>query len=936
MLTIRCINRVLWTLALLMMTPTINAQSGNEISLAGQWRFSLDRENTGEAERLFARELPGQARLPGSMHEQGLGDRPSAQTKWTAGIGAQFLNQAPWSEYASENDFKTPFWLTPLRYYVGAAWYQRDVDIPASWAGKRIVLMLERPHWESTVWVDETKIGMQNSLGTAHQHDVTSTMTPGKHRLTVQIDNAVKIRVGNDAHSVSDQTQGNWNGIVGAIKLSATDKVFIDDVQVYPSFEGKKAKAVINIGNLSGAAGSGTITLSALSANSASTVSTAPKDFPVKWDATGGKAELEYPLNPATPTWDEFNPALVNLQVRLNGAASGAKTVTFGLREFGTKGTQFVLNGRPIMLRGTLECCIFPLTGYPPMDVESWKKEIRTAQSYGLNHLRFHSWCPPEAAFVAADELGMYLQIEASAWTAYDRPDVLPWITDEIDRMLRAYGNHPSFIMLAPSNEPSRTDANGVMAGLMKMLAEHDPRHLYTSGAGWPQLAANEYHVLSAPRMQTSGELRRAPQTASDYRAQVARYTVPIVGHEIGQWSAFPNLDETSKYTGSMRATNLEIFRDILNRSGLGDQARDFTQASGQLQALLYKEEIENHLRTPGIGGFQLLDLHDFPGQGTAPVGVLDAFWDSKGYITPQRHRRYCGPTVPLARMSKRIFTTDEDFAASVEVAHFGAKDLENVKATWRIRDAVGKTVQSGSFNPVTLKTGGQTALGEIRIAKGTLPAPVKLNLEIALDGIEAANDWDFWVYPAGVSTAAPAGVRIATALDDDAISYLTGGGKLLLVPPAANIAGNAIASFGPLFWNNITFPGGNRVHTLGILCDPNHPALAEFPTDFHSNWQWWELTNTTKPLILTDLPKDLHPLVQTIDDWLTCRKLGLVFEAKVGQGKLILTSMDLTQNLDSRPVARQMRKSLLDYMSSDAFAPKITLTETQVRGLLK
>jgi hypothetical protein len=915
----------------------LHAQTSNEISLAGQWRFALDRDNTGETDKLFARDLPLQARLPGSMHEQGLGDPPSAQTKWTAGIGAQFLNRAPWNSYAKDDDFKTPFWLTPLRYYVGPAWYQRDVEIPATWAGKRIVLTLERPHWESTVWVDETKIGTENSLGTAHQHDVTQAMTPGKHRLTIRIDNTVKIRVGNDAHSVSDQTQGNWNGIVGAITVSATDKIWLDDMQVYPSIQGKKAKVVVSVGNVSGTAGSGTITLAAVSTNAASSVSTAPKDFPITLDASGGKAELEYPLNPATSLWDEFDPALVKLDVKLrSSAASDSRAITFGLREFGTKGTQFVLNGRPIMLRGTLECCIFPLTGYPPTDVESWKKEIRTAQSYGLNHLRFHSWCPPEAAFVAADELGMYLQIEASAWTAYDRPDVLPWISNEIERMLKAYGNHPSFVMLAPSNEPSRTDANGVMAGMMKMLAEHDPRHLYTAGAGWPQLATNEYHVLSSPRMQASNELRRAPQTSSDYRAQVARYTVPIVGHEIGQWSAFPNLDETSKYTGSMRATNLEIFRDILNKSGLGDQAKEFTQASGHLQALLYKEEIENHLRTPGIGGFQLLDLHDFPGQGTAPVGVLDAFWDSKGYITAQQHRRYCGPTVPLARLSKRIFTTDEDFNASAEVAHFGAKDLENAKATWRVRDAAGKILQSGSLAPVTLKTGGQTSLGEIRISKGTLPSPAKLNLEISLDGLDAANDWEFWVYPASVSTDAPAGVRIATTLDDDAMNYLTGGGKLLLVPPADNIAGNALASFGPLFWNNITFPGGNRVHTLGILCDPKHPALAEFPTDFHSNWQWCELTNTAKPMILTDLPRDLHPLVQTIDDWLTCRKLGLVIEAEVGQGKLILTSMDLTQNLDSRPVARQMRKSLVDYMTTPAFAPKITLTDAQLRSLLK
>jgi hypothetical protein len=490
--------------------------------------------------------------------------------------------------------------------------------------------------------------------------------------------------------------------------------------------------------------------------------------------------------------------------------------------------------------------------------------------------------------------------------------------------------------MLAPANEPNRNDPGGVMTNLMTALAQKDPRHLYTAGGGWPQLPGNQFHILSAPRMNASNELRRAPQTNSDYSNLVARYAVPIVGHEIGQWSAFPNLEEPAKYTGSMKATNLEIFKDILTKSGMGHQAKDFLLASGHLQALLYKEEIENQFRTPGIGGFQLLDLHDFPGQGTAPVGVLDAFWESKGYITPEQHSRYCAPTVPLARMTKRIFTTADDFTADVEVAHFGPADLPNVKANWTVKDSAGKVLQQGSLAPANLKTGGQTKLGAITIAKGTLPGPAKLNLEIKLDQTTAANDWDFWVYPESLSAEPPADVRVVTALDDDAMKYLTDGGKLMLVAPSSAIAGNAIASFGPLFWNNITFPGGNRVHTLGILCDPKSPAMAKFPTDFHSNWQWWELTATAKPMILTDLPGELKPIVQTIDDWLTCRKLGLVVEAKVGNGKLILTSIDLTQNLDTRPVARQLRRSLLDYMASETFAPTVALSSEQLRSLLR
>ena len=149
----------------------------------------------------------------------------------------------------------------------------------------------------------------------------------------------------------------------------------------------------------------------------------------------------------------------------------------------------------------------------------------------------------------------------------------------------------------------------------------------------------------------------KPPETMTDYRDFVEQHkNAPVVSHEIGQWCVYPNLDEMTKYTGLLKARNFEIFQDQLERNGMLNQAHDFLMASGKLQALLYKEDIESALRTPGFGGFQLLDLHDFPGQGTALVGVLDPFWDSKGYITAEQYRRFAGPIVPLARLERRIF----------------------------------------------------------------------------------------------------------------------------------------------------------------------------------------------------------------------------------------------------------------------------------------
>ncbi|HVT81618.1 MAG TPA: glycoside hydrolase, partial [Phycisphaerae bacterium] len=639
-----------------------------DINLAGDWRILLDPQNNGDANGLqtpahWAAQQTQAVKLPGSIQSQKIGDLPSAKSPWTARIGLAMLNNAKYLPYQKEGDFKTPFWLTPARVYVGSAWFQKEIEIPADWKDQRILFTLERPHWETTVFVDGKQAAPpQNSLGTAHVHDLTAALTPGKHTLIVRVDNRLKVPVGNDASAVTDQTQSNWNGIVGEIKLSTTKKIWIDDAQVFPDVAARKAKVRITIGNKTGAPGKGTVGLNILTHATTERpqqqdVGTA-KSFPVTWDASGGKAEVEIPLTDDIKTWDEFSPKIydLNVMIRPDGGAdvetrtiiNEGVVIPFGLREISTKGPQLLLNNKPIMLRGTLDCCIFPLTGYPPTGPEGaayWKKIYTQLKAFGLNHIRFHSWCPPEIAFQVAAEMGVYLQIEGGVWAAFGssgRPpsEVEPpdaggrggapldtWIVKEANAMLKAYGNHPSFIMMAAANEPgSRTNQPNAqfLGALVNQWKAADPRHLYTAGSNWPNIPEANYQVMSRPRMNGSNELTRPPQTTSDYSAIVREYpNQPVISHETGQWCVYPNFDEIKKYTGALHPGNLEIFKDFLDKAGMGDQAHDFLMASGKFQTLLYKEEIEALLRTPNIGGFQLLDLHDFPGQGTAPVGVL-------------------------------------------------------------------------------------------------------------------------------------------------------------------------------------------------------------------------------------------------------------------------------------------------------------------------
>jgi len=922
------------------------------LSLSGQWRFALDRQDTGIRENWFARILPDKIKLPGSLPEQGIGDPITTNTVWTGGIVDRSFFVAPeFEKYRQPGKIKVPFWLQPETCYAGAAWFQRDFETLAGWQDKRVVLSLERPHWETRVWLDGKMIGTNNSLSTPHEYDL-GRLAPGKHALTIRLDNRRIVDVGENSHSISDHTQGNWNGIVGDLQLRVTPGVWLEDLQVYPHVASRTVTVTGKIGNATGAGGNGHI----LFLNNGQPLD----NIVATWTPDGGSFTAQIPLGDNAALWDEFHPCLQHLIAELGGSQC---SVDFGLREIATSGTQFTMNGQKIFFRGTLDCCIFPRTGHPPTDIASWKREIRIAKSYGLNLIRFHSWCPPQAAFQAADELGFYFQVECASWanqstTLGDGKPVDAWLYQETDRILRAYGNHPSFVLMPYGNEPGgksvvqstngADDYHGGFSGYLARYVAHfkalDPRRLWTSASGWPQLPENQFHVTPDPRIQGWGEElksrinARPPETLTDYRGYISRRSVPVISHEIGQWCVYPNFAEIPKYTGYLKPKNFEIFRERLLASGLSSFANQFLLASGKWQTLCYKEDIEAALRTPGMGGFELLDLHDFPGQGTALVGVLDPFWDDKGYVTAKEYSRFCNSTVPLARLPKRIFTSDEYMTAQIEVAHFGSEPLKAAVATWKLMDDAGNNVANGEFSPQDIPLGNGTSLGEVKVALQKVKTPARCQLVVGLKGTSFENDWHIWVYPAKTEDTLPVNILVTDKFDQAAQDCLQHGGKVLLTIPDGQVRNFDTApvklGFSSIFWNT-AWTGRQAPTTLGIWCDPKHPALAKFPTDFYSNWQWWYLIHRAGALRLDLLPPDTKPIVRLIDDWVTARPLGLIAQGKIGAGKIIVCGFDLTHGADD-PVSQQMRRSLLDYAASGQFAPATEWSEADVKGLFK
>lgn len=914
-----------WLPFFCLLASCLQSITAENIPLAGKWRFALDPSDAGVTDAWFGKILDQSIQLPGVLQAQGFGNEIDKNTPWVSGLTDRFWYQrADYKAYAAEGKTKVPFLCQPPRHYLGAAWYQRDLDIPEDAKGKRQVLFLERARWETRVWIDGRETGSCRSLVAPHVHDL-GVLAPGKHQLTIRVDNRMLLPYRPDSHAVSDAMGSTWNGIVGRIELQSTPAIWLDDVQAWPDVEKRSVRLIAKIGNATGKSAGVTLTCGSNAVD-------------VDLDASGGTAGLLVEAPQDALLWDEFHPETFRLQVALKSPLGKHETsITTGLRSFTTRGQDFLINGRPVLLRGNHDGGGFPLTGHPPMDVESWRKILGIYKAWGLNHVRFHSWCPPEAAFQAADELGFYLQPEPGMWNPFSHgSDITKMLYEETERMLAAYGNHPSFVMLSPSNEPAGRWKE-VLPEWVAHFRKTDARRLYTTGTGWsliddPQPVADKVDYLNIHRIGSRMMRGEKGWFGKDYSASVAGVDVPIVTHEAGQWCAYPDFDVIGKFTGFLRPGNYEIFRDSARENGVLGRNEDFVHASGKLQLACYKEEVEAVLRSRGIAGFQLLDVHDYMGQGTALVGLLDPFWEEKGYATAADFRKFCAPTVLLARMGSRMLVSADPFVIPVEAAHFGDKPLKDAVVKWSIRDASGKDVLTGNFTKTDLPIGRGTMLGEVRANLFALPCPAAYQLVVSLDTV-TTNDWNFWLYPSAEKTETPKDVTITRDFNE-CLKSLSSGGRVLYYPKPEDIAwdGPPLDRL-PLFWNRLMSPGWSRM--LGMWVDAKHPALAGFPTQDFGDWQWLDVVGRSRTVNLGRLPATLQPIVQPVDDWNRNWKLGLLFEAKVGGGSLLVCAVDLTGDLSKRPAARALRDSLVSYASGGKFQPAVAVSSELLGGML-
>lgn len=873
--------------------------ASDRIDLSGMWRFQLDPLGFGKTpgSELYLAKLAETIVLPGSTDTGGKGIKNNA--RYVDRLSRKFEYQGP-------------------------AWYQREVEVPRSWQGKHIELHLERCHWETTVYVDGKPAGSDERLSTPNRFDLSNTLTPGMHTITLCVDNRLKYPMDNWTHGTTEYTQTNWNGIIGDMSLLASETVYINKVNAIPDIHGQRVKAKVEVCGLRHGK-QAQMKLLVREKKGRKVVATTTVNVDSASAARGIEAIL--PMGSGMKLWDEFAPFLYELETTVSADdKSDVRNTTFGMRSVEQGRHHVRLNGHDIHLRGVLDCAVFPLTGYPSTNPTDWKRIFSTIKSYGMNHVRFHSWCPPEAAFEAADEIGMYIQAELPMWIkdVGKYPARRDFFEKEMYAVLDEYGNHPSFILMCGGNE-NEGDFD-VLEDLVRKAQTYDNRRLYSASTARTHVKADQFYVSHVTDKGWITVYEGQPSTDWD-RSATSGIDVPVIAHETGQRCMYPNFDEIGKYSGVLEARNMEVFRERLARGGMLHQAHDFFTATGAHTVLQYKEVNESLLRTANSGGFQLLGLADFPGQGSAFVGILDAFWESKGLITPEKFRESCAPTVLLARIKKRTFTPSDTLTVKMGVYHFAPQRIKGQRLAWNLTDESGNMYASGRLKGKTTEPYTVDSLGTFSISLRGIAKTGKYTLRAQLGNI--SNEWNIWVFTES-GTSDTDGIMLARRWDDSVRHSLEEGRDVLLVPQEAIGRKTKFASH---FWNPIMFRWNPMI--VGTLIDNSHPALADFPTDNYADWQWWDILNNAHAIEM-DALHGVTPIVQSIDSYESNHKLGIVFEARVGKGRLMVANVDIDNGMDSRPATSQLLRSLCHYMRSTNFAPKASVKTYEIDTLFE
>ncbi|MFJ5779801.1 carbohydrate-binding protein [Streptomyces sp. NPDC093094] len=958
--------------------PEYGDSMGETLSLAGRWGFKQGGYTAGDA----AGPLGDGVLLPGTMNSN------------KKGVPAP-------PESASLDR------LTSLYGYVGRALYQRTFTVPSSWAGRRITLLLERTK-ETRVWingVEQNSRNTANSYGVAHEYYLSGVEAGKENVISVEVDNTLR-RFMSSSHMHTEETQTNWNGILGKILLVAVPDLAVRDVRVYPDVSARSARVEVVMANMTDAPlpfpG---MKITAKSYNSEPGAEHRAPALHAQGGTVPARSQetfrYDMPMGDRVLLWSEWRPNLYRLTVK---AGTSTYSTSFGMRDFATGGPRnqhFTINGKITYLRGEANSAVFPLSGYPYMSKADWRQFFSTAQELGVNFFRFHSWVPPEAAFAAADELGIYMQPELYNFGG-SLADYYEACREEAELIATYLANHPSYVAMTWGNEVNsgpgaKRDASNRLRTRMREL---DPTRLYAEGTNanywavslnagddyWASFATEQDDIrLSFSQVDRTdggeGEARQ-PNSSYTFARGTAGYRLPIMSHEIGQYQVYPVFDEEVRHyrgtfvdeggverEGVFDARNLRKYQQFAEEAGLGDMTHKFALVSARVSALGYKADMETSLRTPGLAGYQLLSIQDFPGQRTALVGILDCFMKERsGGLPNPVYKGFNNDVSLMARLDTYVYGSNETLKPVITIANYGPRTLPRARIEWtlgpetesldgsRVTTRKGPVHASGSFTVHRLGQGTVTDVRTLAITLSGITRATKMVLRLAgTEGFTGENFYSIWVYPGQAAATPPPGVLVTRAFDQEAKDRLAAGGRVLLVPDPEHMPRSVRVQWRTDYWSKFFHtrqpsydrprrpgrdgtgtPYTEEAYTMGMYVESTHPVFADFPTEFFSDFQWYHLMKGSRALVVDELPHELPLIAQNIDHINRHHRLGSMFEARVGPGSLFVCSFDILDHGRS-PEVKQLFNSVVRYVGSAGFDPEFDeLTATQLGRLFE
>ena len=956
------------------------------ILLNGKWHVVLEDGTTGQMD------------LPGTLDENGIGHRDVGANQWHP--DAVLGNAA--GEIDKDAPIATRF--TRRHTYEGEARISRKITVP-DYGTDRLFVLAERARALRLLVDGEVcAVFRQGTLSTPYIFELTGT-APGEHEFTFLSDNSYpgmpKAAICNSS-AATDETQTNWNGILGECSMYTRPQNFIDSLRVYPRAVKKEeknkaggyvldvcvelapgakkvykdAKIILQSEALAAGELEDTQTLTEIISCSGEGLAEAGTDK----EENPKTMEIwfrDLPLRENVKLWDEDEGNLYEMAVTLDcgmpaedgGDSTDEYRTCFGIRSLSDNGSgRLALNGRTIFLRGEANCAEYPETGHPPMLIPEWKEILLKYRSYGINCVRFHSHCEPEAAFTAADELGMLLQPELSNWNpkdAFATEESIRYYRTELTAILKTYANHPSFVMLTLGNElQARGEGRDQMQDLVRTAKQLDPTRLYANGSNtfygeegcdpesdfYTSQSCKDVVIrgtFSGMRGYINENYPSADHTYDAAMAEIRKsYTKPVFSFEVGQFEVLPDFGELESFQGISDPVNLKLIRKRVEERGLLPVWKKYVEATGELSRLAYREEIEAAMRTRELSGISLLGLQDFPGQGTALVGMMNSHLEPKPYdfARPERFREFFQECRILVKLPHYTYEAGERLIAEVEAANFGKENIEGVFC-WTL--AGKKSVsENGNCEPAEIKSkntviatgedteiticrpGSYTEVGSLDIPLDFVEKNTALTLKVRIgDSISA---YPIWVYRK-TTPVCPENVYETRAFDMKTREILQNGGRVYLSPDAdkESLPNSIKTQFTTDFWSVGTF--ADQEGGMGQLIDTEHPIFKEFPTDFHTDWQWWIMA--TKRAVI--LPHPMKTIITEMDSYAFLRPMAQMIEFRCLKGKVLLSTMELHKS-QQYPEVRALQASIYTYLSGENFEPAEEITEEELSMLVR